>query len=318
MARLTGGNDSAFRFRRLLFHCVYRTYDNSVSWRTSRPLTRFLDGQHRGDPGLFLDVLQGGRSLFAEIPLDYVYAFLGNPLACTDDGKPLLEPDYKKDEQEVYFDLAIALLKKRHESPYVLCFALHKSANEVTGSNGPSWIPRWRQPEKTPTISFTIGNIGLSFQAGGPRERLQYRAPNGVGEQRLLSLQAITFDQLLWTSEPLKSDNFGLNPTLWDSELRSVSQTCIDMLWNDVLLGFKQRPWPIKGSLPHGFPYDELFSYTLVTGYNPKKDQQKDKIVNFKEHRRRFRSYHRALEECRSSRRLHRDCATIKQTSTQC
>ena len=287
IARLIGSDLSIFRFWRLVFLCVYRTYNNVESWRCTKPLIRSLNQKYHDSPGLFLDVLQVGKSLSATNGRDYIYAFLGNPLAYSNDGKLLIEPDYDKAEKDVYCDAALAFLERKHESPYVLCFVQHSSADEVTGSRGPSWAPKWK-PQEDPTPFYTIGNIGLNFKAGGLIDRLQYRHHRGFGAERLLSLQGILFDYLAWTSEPLRTENFALNPTQWDAELRTSQQTYIDMLWKDVLLAFHQLYGPAKA--PESALIDGNFSYTLVTGYNNLR------VIKSKEHRKKFKAYHQALK----------------------
>ncbi|OQV00624.1 hypothetical protein CLAIMM_06097 [Cladophialophora immunda] len=288
VARLVGGDDSTFRYLRLVFLCVYRTYKNTESWRREKPLIRSLNDKHRGRPGLFLDILQIGKGLSAKDARDHIYAFSGNPLAKSPDGKLLVEPNYDKDEAEVYLDAMLAFLKSRHESPYVLCFVQHNSADEVSGSEGPSWIPRWRKPRTDLMPYFTIGNIGLPFAAGGSVDRLQYRVYRGFRGKRLLGLAGFVFDRLAWTSGLLNPDNFALDRTRWDFEPREPQQTYIDKLWNDVLLATKRRSG--SSEVPKSAPIDDNFSYTLVTGYN------NTRVVNLDEHRKRFREYLRALE----------------------
>ncbi|KAJ9614483.1 hypothetical protein H2200_002620 [Cladophialophora chaetospira] len=297
ITRLIGDNEPTFRFWRIIFLCVYRTYDNTDSWRVNKPLIRFLDEKHRDQRGLFLDILQIGSSLFATDARDYIYAFLGNPLAHSPDGKLLLEPDYRKSVKEVYYDVALAFLNSRHESPFLLSFVQHSSADEVTGSDGPSWVPRWRKPQKNPTPGFTIGNIGLSFKAGGDMHDFQFQVYNGSGTAKLLSLQGLIFDHLTWVSRPLRSDNFALHPAQWDEGLRTSPKTYIEMLWDDVPNDLKERYDLTKA--PANSPFDENFTYTLVTGYNNRE------AVSFKRHRKIVQAYLNALKHagCPEDRR---------------
>jgi len=297
ITRLMGGEDPTLRFWRIVFCCVYRTYNNTSSWRYSKPLIHSLCKKHLDSPALFLDVLQIGKSLSATDPRDHIYAFLGNPLASSNEGKLLLEPDYDKDERNVYFEIACALLKSRYESPYVLCFVQHSSADEVTGSNGPSWIPRWRKIETGSTPFFSIGNIGLAHMTGGSVNRLQYRVHRGFGVEGLLTLQGFVFDHLTWTSELLKSENFAINPDLWDAELRTSRKLYIEVLWNYVLAAFKQCRGPTE--LLELSRYHNDFSLTLVTGYN------NSRFIHPREHRKRFKAYLKAL---------HRVCYSKEQT----
>ena len=292
ITRLIDGDNLTLGYLRIIFRCVYRTYNNANSWRYSKPLIQSLCEKYLDNSGLFLDVLQIGKSLSASDPRDHIYAFLGNPLAFSQDRKLLLEPDYNKAEKEIYFDLACALLRSTYESPYVLCFVQHSSADEVTGSNGPSWIPRWRKPETGPMPFFTIGNIGLSHKSGGSVDRLQYRVHRGFGVKRLLTLQGFVFDHLTWTSEPLETENFALNPDRWDARLRTSRQAYIEVLWNYVSLAFNK----CQGStelLEYARYYDD-FSFTLVTGYN------NCILTRPREHRKRFKAYLQGLHRVRN------------------
>lgn len=288
ITRLMGGDDLTLGIWRIVFLCIYRKYNNAGSWRYSKPLIQFLSQKHLDTPGLLLDILQIGKLLSATDPRDHVYAFLGNPLACSTEGELILEPDYDKDERDVYFDTTCALLRSRHESPYVLCFVQHSSADEVTGSNGSSWIPQWRKTNTSPVPFFTIGNIGLSYKTGGSADRLQYQVHGGFGVDRLLTLHGFVFDHLAWTSELLKTENFALNPDRWDAKLRTSQQAYIEVLWNYVSLAFTRHPGPTEPL--DCARYEDDFSFTLVTGYN------NPRFVSPREHRRRFKAYLRALQ----------------------
>jgi hypothetical protein len=285
ITKLMGRDDLTLGFWGIVFDCIYRTYSNASSWGCSKPLIQSLYEKRLHSPGLFLDVLQIGKSLSAADPRDHIYAFLGNPLASSNEGKLLVEPDYDKDVRELYFDIACALLKSRHESPYVLCFVQHTCADEVTGSNGPSWIPRWKKSETGPMPFFSIGNIGLSHMTGGSADMLQYRVHRGFGDERLLSLQGFIFDHLTWTSELLKTENFALNPGRWDDQLRTSQKAYIEVLWKSVPLAFKQCQGPTE--LLEYARYHNDFSFTLVTGYDNRQSR--------KDHRKRFKAYLQSL-----------------------
>ncbi|KAL5326105.1 hypothetical protein ACEPPN_007243 [Leptodophora sp. 'Broadleaf-Isolate-01'] len=271
--KLMGGDDATFGFWRMVFVCVFRTYENMTSWRRSRPLIKSLCEKRTA--GLFLDVLQIGKSLSATDPRDHIYAFLGNPLA----EQLSLEPDYERSEGDVYLDAASAILGSRHESPYSLCFVQHASADEVTGSQGPSWIPRWRRVEESRRMFYTIGNLGLSHKAGGPANRLQYRIDRA---QNLLSVQGIMFDSLTWVSKPLRKENFALDPAQWDPKLRTSNQTHLDVLWNEAAVGVRNID-----------RYHD-FSFTIVTGYN------NPRFIKRREHRTIFKAYLKALHRARN------------------
>lgn len=285
---LMGGNITALGFMRLLFRCVYRTYGKTRLWGDNEPYYfKRLARQHPLHSGLFLDILLIGKSLSASEVQDHIYAFLGNPLALDSEGEPIVEPDYRKPEGKVNLELVDALLRSP-ESPYVLCFVQHGSAREVTGSKGPSWVPRWRNDTTDRKPTFTIGNIGLGHKAGGDPGKLKYR----IQDSQILVLQGQIFDQLCWTSELLKSDNLVLDSRRWDESLRSRKNPYVQLLWEAVSVAFEQCMGPAKPL--NQARYVDDFSYTLVTGYN------NPRVISKKEHKGVFEAYLRVLERKRN------------------
>ncbi|EXJ76255.1 uncharacterized protein A1O5_00763 [Cladophialophora psammophila CBS 110553] len=289
IARLVGVDESTFRLWRIVFSCVYRTYGNPKSWRSDKPLIKALNEKHGPRSGLLLDILQVGKSFSATCAGDHIYAFLGNPLAFSDDGRLFLEPDYNKEEGEICFDAAVAFLKCRREAGYLLCFVQHSSADEVTGNSRPSWIPRWTNPVTDRTPWFTIGNLGLSFNAGGSVDRLQYRVESGLGAERLLTVEGLVFDHLSWTSDVLEPENFAVHSRPRNIKPRTSQLTCIDELWNAALLAYRRLSVPTEVSESSLFYED--YSYTLVTGY------RNGSLINLRDHRKWFDAYLQALRE---------------------
>ena len=74
-------------------------------------------------------------------PRDYIYAFLGHPLAAMESGL-LIEPDYGKSLVDVYTDAALDLLQHPREGPGVLTSVAHATPDEMEGREFPSWVPR--------------------------------------------------------------------------------------------------------------------------------------------------------------------------------
>jgi hypothetical protein len=285
---LIGGDIAALGFLRLLFRCVYRTYGKTGSWGTHKSYYfKRLTQQHPLHSALFLDILLIGKSLSASEVNDHVYSFLGNPLALDGEGKTIVEPDYRKPEDKVNLELADALLRSP-ESPYVLCFVQHCSVEEITGSRGPSWVPRWRNDTTDRKPTFTIGNIGLGHTAGGGAGELQYH----IQDNRALVLQGLIFDQLCWTSAILKSENFSLDSGRWDDGLRVTQNSYVEMLWGEVSLAFERLLGSTKTlNLDR---YEDDFSYTLVSGYN------NPRVISKKRHQGIFKAYRRVLERKRN------------------
>jgi Heterokaryon incompatibility protein (HET) len=285
ITRLMGGDDLNIGFWKVVFNCIYRSYNTPDSWRCSKPLMQFFYEKYFDKPGLFLDVLQIGKSLSATDAHDHIYAFLGTPWACSNEGKMMLEPDYYRDEEDVYSDMTCALLRIRHESPYVLCFVQHNSADEVTGSNGPSWIPRWRKPKIGLMPFNTIGNIGLGQKAGGFADRLEYQVYSRTGDKQHLTIQGIIFDTLTETSEILKSENLAYDRERWDAELRTSQKAYIDVLWDSISSAPERS---LTEPLEYA-KYNDNFSFTIVTGYN------NPLAVRPTEHQKRFKAYLQAI-----------------------
>jgi hypothetical protein len=75
----------------------------------------------------FLGVLDTARTLQASDKRDFVYAFLGLPAAQGADGRPLVKPDYttSKTANEVFVDVACALLRHEREALHALGFVQH-------------------------------------------------------------------------------------------------------------------------------------------------------------------------------------------------
>jgi Heterokaryon incompatibility protein (HET) len=291
VTRLIGGDDQYLVFWGIVFKCVFRTYNETVSWQSSKPLIKSIYGTYaKQDRGLFLDILQVGRSLSASNPVDHIYAFLGNPLAISKEGRQMLVPDYAESRTlaEVYFDFAVAALENRHESPYLLGFVQHKSLKAVT-QGGPSWIPQWSKSDPETGLFYNIGNIGVWHKAGGSPDMLHYQI-HGNSRTGRLTIRGFIFDRLTWVSGLLKRKNFALNREQWDVKYRTARQPHICTLWESVPAAQKRQ------DLFKTFEFDrhlDEFSYTIVTGYN------KPRTEKVKNHRKIFRAYVKSLQmEC--------------------
>ena len=283
---LMGGDNANLRFLKLLFCYVYRSYGKTQSWGGSKRY--HFKGIFRNYvlyTGLFLDILALGRLLHATKPQDHIFAFLGNPLALDSEGNMIIEPDYGKTEAQINCELAEAFLRSSRESPYVLCFVEHLSPEEITGSKGPSWVPRWRNNVTERNIVYTIGNIGLGFEAGGRANSLRYQ----IRDSQILTIQGLIVDQLCWTSEVLKKDNFSLDTVRRADSLGTSLHPYVELLWAQVSLAYKRCLEPVQ-SLDPG-RYEDDFGYTLVTGYN------NSRVMSLKDHRDVFRAYRQVLEK---------------------
>jgi hypothetical protein len=290
MTRLLGGDDSKFQFLVIVFKCVYCTYRNTASWRRSKPLIDFLYSKCSESRGLFLDVLTLSKILSATDFHDHIYAFLGSPLAYSNEGAMMLEPDYNKSEVELYLQSTRALLKNQYEAPYVLCFVQHNSAEEIVNSRYPSWVIRCRKPSNEALLFESIGNIGGWHKAGGTTDEVPYRIDDDVESGRLLSLQGIKFDCLKWvTAEPLKKRNLTLNSDLWEPQFRNSKQAYIEVLLTEISPALNLSTSTVE---PLQYErYGDDLTRTLVRGYKgPVYPRDRD-------HRKRCKAYLESLRK---------------------
>lgn len=123
-----------------LFRHIWATYATNIdqSWyRSSFILTTFARYAMRTNTLVFEDVLFKERRIQqATDPRDYVYAFLGHPLARSKDGELLVEADYTRSVSELRLRLFSRLSGR---SFLFLGLIWHNNLTDL--SNGPSWCP---------------------------------------------------------------------------------------------------------------------------------------------------------------------------------
>jgi hypothetical protein len=202
-------------------------FDNPRSWRYQRPYLAFWADIAHKERQSFLDVLFTARVLEASDKRDHVYAFLGHPTARTLADRLLVEPDYSpgKTPEDVFFDVACALLLQSKEAPWVLCHVDHLYEEDVEGRDCPSWTPRWDQWE-----GYVMGFPRSWFRAGGPVESFRPEIRNS----KQLVLNGFQFDRIKWTSDTLQRWNLELNPNHWDEEYVDMREPFIDHLFDKI------------------------------------------------------------------------------------
>jgi hypothetical protein len=104
---------------------VYQSFDAHFSYLATKTWMDTEPAIKKGRDAMrnmrFLEVLASGRMLMATMAVDRVFAFLGNPSARrARDGILLIEPDYSKSTEEVYFETACSLLNNAREAPLLL------------------------------------------------------------------------------------------------------------------------------------------------------------------------------------------------------
>jgi hypothetical protein len=87
----------------------------------------------------FLEMLEVTRAQKSSDPRDYIYALLGHPSAIICD-MPIVEPDYNKTAQELFFEVTMKILQQTR-SLRILSAVHHTDDYKL--ENASSWIPRW-------------------------------------------------------------------------------------------------------------------------------------------------------------------------------
>lgn len=260
------------------------TYQSAKSWMRTKPLIKSSHGS--SNKLLFLEVLRSGRSMNSTFGVDRVFAFLGNPLARKyGEDELVVEPDYSKSIQEVYFEMACSLLAHPREAPYLLSFVDHHNNESVEGTTlgrddaFPSWVPRWDKYWRQYSISLP----SYWYRAGG----LERNFNAAVQTDKSLLLPAIIFDHLAWTSNKLKADNLSRNPDRWDEDTRATDKPFIDLLFTRVQQAFNKhchdRYSKVVSTSTKSI--EDAFSLTLAQQYPGEEE------FNLVEHQQNFKAY---------------------------
>ncbi|KAF1810877.1 HET-domain-containing protein [Eremomyces bilateralis CBS 781.70] len=239
------------------FHicCSYR---NRQGWKVSLPLIRVFTHQEQRENDLFLTMLDAGRDLYTSKDVDRVYGFLGSPLALDSTGNRLLiKPDYRKSMEDVYFEIACALLAHPREARFVLVFVDHHRTwpyeNHYTF---PSWVPRW----DLGTGHCPVGGCDSGYCAGIADES-EFHA--WTQSDRSLRLPCILVDHLVWTSEVIERHHMSLDPNEWDEEIGASGRARppYDQLCDQVVEACSSHEFS-SSNLP------EIFGITMMHQYN--------------------------------------------------
>jgi Heterokaryon incompatibility protein (HET) len=294
-----------------LVRSFYRqcTYDNVKSWTANKPFIQWTKQWMNSRENLFLEVLHLGREMEASVDVDRVYAFLGNPLAnkrCESGlgWELMVEPDYSKSMQDVYFKTACALFSHPREAPYVLAFVQHHSQDcvegmtlgiEGTDNDFPSWVPRWDKFSRQ--YSMSLPNYWY-YAGGESKDTVKFNAC--VQRDKSLLLPAIIFDRLIWTSDTINTDSLALNPDPWDNHVRASGQPLIDSLFAQVQQASRNpslHPNPTS-PLADTSSFEDAFSMTMVRSYPAdSKYYQKYWGINDSAHRLNFAAYRLAARD---------------------
>lgn len=100
-------------------------------------------GELRGevdDDWDFWELLEVTRAQQASDPRDYIFALLGHPCALVDD-IPIVEPDYSKSAQDLYFEVSMQIMRQTRSLR--LLSAVHHGDDSALDIETMSWVPTW-------------------------------------------------------------------------------------------------------------------------------------------------------------------------------
>ncbi|PMD15427.1 HET-domain-containing protein [Hyaloscypha hepaticicola] len=237
------------------------TYPSVRTWMDTKPAIKKRRDSMR--KMRFLDLLVSGRMLMATMAVDRVFAFLGNPSARkARDGALLIEPDYSKSIEEVYFETAFSLLTNEREAPLLLTKVDHHSKECIDGitlgGEGafPSWVPRW----DTGGRQYPIANPFRRDSAGGWEKKFDATAQI----DKSLLLPAIIFDFVVWTSDVIDEKNITLDPDTWSEETKKAQEPCIESLFIRVQQAFTLHCYDRYSEPLSAMMVEEDFIATMV------------------------------------------------------
>jgi hypothetical protein len=247
------------------FLTVHCWYTNTKTWRNSTPILQYMSQQAVTYPNTFLEVLNVGKAFLATNKRDYIYAFLGSPLARTADNRLLIEPDYQSSVADVYFDIAHTLLHHPIEAPWVLSAVKHLTIADVEGVEFPSWLPRWDKA----MMVFSVGMRGAWYNAGGVNENLSQELE--IRDDKSLAISGFIFDEIIWTSRTMQRKDLSLDASRWDEECRNNNLPFIETLLSDTCIAI-------------GIPLEQLerdLSVVLAKEVGEVREKEPDKAALF-------------------------------------
>jgi hypothetical protein len=213
-----------------IFIFIVLALEKQFTWHMELPLPSWFRPHTAcsSRDGSFIDMLQNGRFLQATDARDRVYAILGSSLARNEDGSLLVEPDYTRSVEEVYLDLAYALLRHSREAAFVFGAVDHSDAAYILAKEGwPSWAPRWDQHAWTAPLAlqyhwYYAGGLDLTFKAE-------------ILPCNFIASHGVIFDRLSWVSETLSRGDFSVHPLRWSEKYRDSGKHPIEHLWETVM-----------------------------------------------------------------------------------
>jgi len=121
---------------------------------------------------------------------DHIYSLLYHPLARSGDGSLLVEPDYSKPEEDVYYEFACKMVCKPEG---LRLLGTVDNGENIPKTTLPSWVPIWIDPLHPQERCFAVG---VYFQHPFDSSRGLGSSLPKVLENHSLSLRGIYFDQI--------------------------------------------------------------------------------------------------------------------------
>jgi hypothetical protein len=257
---------------------IHMHYKIDRSWRYSRPILMPSESKSR----YWTTVLDLARNLEAKDPRDYIYAFLGCPLAVGENGRPLVQADYTCTVEEAYTRVTHALIHHSREGPRVFSAVRPIDREIAVNSQTPSWMPRWKSDPHTKASSTSSSEFW--YKAGGPEPWFSVRQQ----KENWLEVGGFVFDKIVWMSDLLKANNMRLHPRLWAPEIMGVDgEPLIDSLWSKVQ----------KEALELGVEVQEdEFLLTLAKSYPGQRTSYDPKLYAHR-HRDLIAAYRKAVRD---------------------
>ncbi|KAF2262222.1 HET-domain-containing protein [Lojkania enalia] len=250
-----------------VFRDIQASYTNKSTWRTSLPLIKWEQKMH--SQVLFVDILDAARALSAADPRDHVYAYLGSPSARLENGQLIVDVDYEKSVDEVYFDTARALLGSPREAPWFLSLIENHYLEDILNRETPSWVPRWHEGlSGRRRIAYST----LLYGSGGATTR----SSKTVRENRLLEAAGFVFDEIIWLSEPMEEAKFSVEPRILHDSVHTAGEPFIETLWKSVLEAAPLDHDDFLLTFVWGYPRNEVIDNALM-------EQLRENFVAYKQ-----------------------------------
>jgi hypothetical protein len=194
----------------------------------------------------FLDMFNVASYHLCKDPRDHIYSLLHHPLAKHADGSLLVQPDYSKPVEQIYYELACQMLRQPEGLRLLGTVDNGDDDPPTTLPSWVPWVPRWKDPMRARDACFAVGVCPLHpFNSSVGLGPVFHR----IRDDRALLLRGIYFDRIrsVFTITTQKND-FGPN----------LSREFVKMYSEITAL-----------ESPYGSAEDRLdaFSITLTTGF---------------------------------------------------